>query len=147
MGHGAGGVLREGWRHFKPALTLAPLRSDRLTPPPLLPQVVNLWRPIAPSTQPCRSLPLCLCDASTVRPDDFVDYDVVGQFGVTTMKYSEQQRWWFYPDMMPDEVRWLGTTPPHPHTHPHPHAHPQLFHHPIHSLIHSRYTPATTPAH
>jgi hypothetical protein len=67
-------------------------------------QVINLWRPIR---GPLRDAPLAVCDASTVAagdllPSDLVYRDRVGEtYGVT---YNPEHRWYYVPDMQPDEA-------------------------------------------
>lgn len=65
---------------------------------------VNVWRPIR---GPLKSCPLAVCDASSMRPDDFVACDLyyrdrVGE--IYYVKYRERHRWYYYPDMRPDEA-------------------------------------------
>jgi hypothetical protein len=65
---------------------------------------VNVWRPIR---GPLRTMPLAVCDATSMRPDDFVACDLyfrdrVGE--ISYVAYSERHRWYFYPDMHRDEV-------------------------------------------
>jgi hypothetical protein len=67
-------------------------------------QVINLWRPIR---GPLRDAPLAVCDARSVAsgdlvPSDLVYRDRVGEtYGVT---YNPQHRWFYVPDMQPDEA-------------------------------------------
>jgi hypothetical protein len=67
-------------------------------------QVINLWRPIR---GPLRDAPLAVCDARSVAPGDLVPSDLVyrdwvGQtYDVT---YNPQHRWFYVPDMLPDEA-------------------------------------------
>jgi hypothetical protein len=67
-------------------------------------QVINLWRPIR---GPLRDAPLAVCDASSVAPDDLVPADLVYRdrvgetYGVT---YNPEHRWYYVPDMQPDEA-------------------------------------------
>jgi hypothetical protein len=65
---------------------------------------VNVWRPIR---GPLRTRPLAVCDASSMRPDDFVACDLyfrdrVGE--IYYVKYRERHRWYYYPDMQRDEA-------------------------------------------
>jgi hypothetical protein len=65
---------------------------------------VNVWRPIR---GPLRTMPLGVCDATSMRRDDFVACDLyyrdrVGE--ISYVAYSERHRWYFYPDMQGDEV-------------------------------------------
>ncbi len=67
-------------------------------------QVINLWRPIR---GPLQDAPLAVCDATTVAPDDLVPADLVYRdrvgetYGVT---YNPAHRWYYVPDMQPDEA-------------------------------------------
>ena len=70
--------------------------------------LINLWRPILPVERS----PLAVCDASTVSISDLragligggsaepVDAPLSGY----TVIHNPAHRWWFYPDMQPDEV-------------------------------------------
>lgn len=65
---------------------------------------VNVWRAIR---GPLQSWPLAICDASSMRPDDLVACDLyyrdrVGE--IFYVKYRERHRWYYYPDMRPDEA-------------------------------------------
>ena len=65
---------------------------------------VNVWRPIR---GPLRTMPLAVCDATSMRPDDFVACDLyyrdrVGE--ICYVAYSERHRWHYFPDMQRDEV-------------------------------------------
>ena len=67
-------------------------------------QVINLWRPIR---GPLRDAPLAVCDAGSVTAEDLVPSDLVYQnrvgetYGVT---YNPAHRWFYVPDMQPDEA-------------------------------------------
>jgi hypothetical protein len=67
-------------------------------------QVINLWRPIR---GPSRDAPLAVCDARTVAAGDLVASDLVYRdrvgetYGVT---YNPDHRWFYVPDMQPDEA-------------------------------------------
>jgi hypothetical protein len=67
-------------------------------------QVINLWRPIR---GPLRDAPLAVCDAATVAPGDLVAADLVYRdrvgetYGVV---YNPEHRWYYVPDMQPDEA-------------------------------------------
>ena len=67
-------------------------------------QVINLWRPIR---GPLRDAPLAVCDAGSVAagdlvPSDLVYRDRVGEtYGV---KYNPAHRWFYVPEMQPDEA-------------------------------------------
>lgn len=65
---------------------------------------LNVWRPIR---GPLESWPLAVCDAGSMRPDDFVACDLyyrdrVGE--IYYVKYRERHRWYYYPDMRSDEA-------------------------------------------
>ena len=67
-------------------------------------QVINLWRPIRGRL---REAPLAVCDATRVAAQDLVPSDLVYQnrtgetYGVT---YSPSHRWFYVPEMQPDEA-------------------------------------------
>ena len=70
---------------------------------------INLWRPV----RPVERMPLAVCDASSVSRNDLVPMRIgqmVGQeeerdsFAGFNLAYSPDQRWYYYPDMQPDEV-------------------------------------------
>jgi hypothetical protein len=67
-------------------------------------QVINLWRPIR---GPLRDAPLAVCDAGSVAANDLVPADLVYRdrvgetYGVT---YNPAHRWFYVPDMQPDEA-------------------------------------------
>merc|ERR1712241_28391 len=66
--------------------------------------LVNFWRPIKPMSTPCRSLPLCFLDSTTLSEDDFVSLDG-GSGGVSTsLKQNPKHKFYYYPDMTVDEV-------------------------------------------
>lgn len=91
---------------------------------------LNFWRPISDSVD---DNPLAVCDARTVRPDDLQEVVVYGygaanyswhEIGIETFSvaHSEQQAWYYYPGMTPDDVLIIksydssgviGTTCPH----------------------------------
>lgn len=65
---------------------------------------VNVWRPIR---GPLTSWPLAVCDASSMRPGDFVACDLryrdrVGE--IYYVRYRERHRWYYYPGMRRDEA-------------------------------------------
>jgi len=65
---------------------------------------LNLWRPIA---GPLRTMPLTVCDASTLKPESFVRTPLVRpDFAseYTTLAYDPAQRWYYLPGMTRDEV-------------------------------------------
>ena len=73
---------------------------------------LNFWRPLSLSVD---DNPLAVCDARTVRVGDLQETIVFGygaenyswhDIGIETFSVSasEQQRWYYYPDMTPDDV-------------------------------------------
>jgi hypothetical protein len=66
--------------------------------------VVNVWRPIS---GPVRESPLAVCDARTIAPQDLVKSDLVyrDRVGETyAVTFNPQHRWFYVPDMQPDEA-------------------------------------------
>jgi hypothetical protein len=73
---------------------------------------VNLWRPII---GPVRDNPLAVCDVRSVAPSDFVATEIQ-HFGegkletprhtgeIYSIVYRPAHRWFYVPEMMPDEV-------------------------------------------
>lgn len=84
---------------------------------------VNVWRGV----NPVRNMPLAVCDARTVERVDCMTVRfgegsataAVGeQPGGLNLAYSPRHRWYYYPDMQPDEVlafRLFDTADPHWH--------------------------------
>jgi hypothetical protein len=67
-------------------------------------QVINLWRPIR---GPMRDTPLAMCDGQTVAEGDLVASDLIypNRRGETySVKYSPGHRWFYFPEMTPDEA-------------------------------------------
>jgi hypothetical protein len=67
-------------------------------------QVINLWRPIR---GPVRDTPLAMLDGTTVKEGDLVASDLVypNRRGETySVKYNPDHRWFYFPDMTPDEA-------------------------------------------
>ena len=67
-------------------------------------QIINLWRPIR---GPLRDAPLAVCDAQSVAPGDLVPSDLVyrDRTGETyAVTYNPAHRWYYVPEMQPDEV-------------------------------------------
>lgn len=73
---------------------------------------LNVWRVLTP---PPQDVPLAVCDARSLSPDDvhfadamFDDPDGSGRilhsFEGLAIRQSPGQRWWYYPDMRTDEV-------------------------------------------
>ena len=69
----------------------------------------NLWRVL---TQPPQDVPLAVCEATSIAPDDLIAADaifdrngeVLFAFEAWLLQYNPQQRWAYYSDMRPDEV-------------------------------------------
>ena len=64
----------------------------------------NVWRPVR---GPLQTKPLAVCDAASMRPEDYVPGerrypDRIGEF--YAIAYSPRQRWYYFPAMQPDEV-------------------------------------------
>jgi hypothetical protein len=67
-------------------------------------QVINLWRPIR---GPLRDAPLAVCDAGSVASRDLVPSDLVYRHRVGetyAVTYNPAHRWFYVPDMQPDEA-------------------------------------------
>jgi len=67
-------------------------------------QVINLWRPIR---GPVRDAPLAMADGTTVAQEDLVAADLIypNRRGETySVKYSPNHRWFYFPEMTPDEA-------------------------------------------
>ena len=67
-------------------------------------QVINLWRPIR---GPVRDAPLAMLDGTTVKEGDLVASDLIypNRSGETySVKYNPDHRWFYIPEMMPDEA-------------------------------------------
>jgi hypothetical protein len=67
-------------------------------------QIVNIWRPLV---DPVEDHPLALCDARSLEPSDLVDAERrapnhVGEIQLAL--HRPEQRWYYYPQMRPDEV-------------------------------------------
>lgn len=66
--------------------------------------VINVWKPIHTTVF---EAPLAVCDAQTIRPQDMIETDLrypdrIGE--VYSFAYSESHRWFYYPEMRPDET-------------------------------------------
>ncbi|NRR30650.1 methyltransferase [Oxalobacteraceae bacterium] len=66
--------------------------------------ILNFWRPIL---HPASDTPLAVCDARTMSPEQLVASDIIypkrtGEIYLAT--YSAQHRWYYYPEMAPNEV-------------------------------------------
>ena len=67
-------------------------------------QVINLWRPIR---GPVQDTPLAMLDGRTVKDGDLVASDLIypNRRGETySVKYSSDHRWFYFPEMTPDEA-------------------------------------------
>jgi hypothetical protein len=70
--------------------------------------LINIWRPISI----VRSAPFAVCDASTIAESDLCYSEVRGGLGDPNrptlyghaVSFNENQRWYYVPDMRPDEV-------------------------------------------
>jgi hypothetical protein len=81
---------------------LLPDEADRLLRGRL--QIINLWRPIR---GPLRDTPLTMCDTQSVADADLVPSaliypDRTGEIYAVT--FNPAHRWFYYPDMLADEV-------------------------------------------
>ncbi|MGH8012282.1 MAG: CmcJ/NvfI family oxidoreductase [Candidatus Binataceae bacterium] len=66
--------------------------------------IINVWRPIS---GPVLESPLAVCDAQSLRLDDFVASDLIypNRRGETyAVTYNPRHRWYYFPRMMPDEA-------------------------------------------
>lgn len=66
--------------------------------------IVNVWRPIR---GPVKESPLAVCDAQSITLDDFVASDLIypDRRGETyAVTFSPSHRWYYLPDMRPDEA-------------------------------------------
>ncbi len=69
---------------------------------------VNLWRPIS---GPVRDAPLAVCDASSIAPQQLTAVDLLypqRRGEIYYLTHAPDQRWYYVPDMQPDEA-WLIT--------------------------------------
>ncbi|MDJ0968806.1 MAG: CmcJ/NvfI family oxidoreductase [Kiloniellales bacterium] len=71
--------------------------------------IVNVWRSIR---GPVAKAPLALCDASSVAPEDLVSVerrakDRIGE--IQQALHSPDHRWYYFPDMQPDEALLIKT--------------------------------------
>lgn len=67
-------------------------------------QVINLWRPIR---GPLRDAPLAMADGQSVAPGDLIASDLIypNRQGETySVKYNANHRWFYFPEMTPDEA-------------------------------------------
>ena len=66
--------------------------------------IVNLWRPIG---EPVESSPLALCDSRSIDAGDVVASDLIypDKIGETyAFHFNPAHRWYYFPDLTPDEV-------------------------------------------
>jgi hypothetical protein len=66
--------------------------------------IINLWRPIG---RPVFTTPLAVCDASSIAASDFLASDLVyrDKVGETfALKANPQHRWFYFPQLTPDEA-------------------------------------------
>jgi hypothetical protein len=67
---------------------------------------VNMWRPIS---GPLRDAPLAICDSSSIAPHQLIPVDLLypeRRGEIYYLTYDPNQRWYYAPDMQPDEA-WL----------------------------------------
>lgn len=67
--------------------------------------IINLWRNIADA--PVETHPLALCDATSVRPEDLVVFEIhyhdrIGENYFA--KHADTHQWFFYPELTRDEA-------------------------------------------
>jgi hypothetical protein len=85
---------------------LAPDRAEQLLRKRLV--NINLWR----GTRPIENMPLAVCDARSVEKADFMNVRFGGgetaamaeSAGGFNLAFNPNHRWYYYPDMQPDEV-------------------------------------------
>lgn len=66
--------------------------------------ILNLWRPLL---HPAVDTPLAVCDARTVRPEDWVAADIIYQERKGELylsRFNAAHQWYYYPAMAVDEV-------------------------------------------
>ncbi|MGH7933948.1 MAG: CmcJ/NvfI family oxidoreductase [Candidatus Binataceae bacterium] len=66
--------------------------------------IINVWRPIS---GPVQDSPLAVCDAQSIRPQDFVASDLIypHRRGETyAVTYNPNHHWYYVPAMQPDEA-------------------------------------------
>lgn len=85
---------------------IAPDRVEELAGKRLV--SINVWR----GTVPVENMPLAVCDARSVEKDDFMRVSFgrleggmkAGSPAGLNMAYNPKHRWYYYPDMQPDEA-------------------------------------------
>ncbi|EGF91422.1 methyltransferase CmcJ [Asticcacaulis biprosthecium C19] len=71
--------------------------------------VLDLWRPVY-MAGPLRHMPLAVCDPHSIEMEDLVPAALVGfapsgkNTNQLSLKYSPEQRWWYYPGITTGEV-------------------------------------------
>jgi hypothetical protein len=71
--------------------------------------IIQAWRALSP---PPQDFPLAFCDASTLAPSDISVVEYVSNLRneansvskTTVIHRDEKQRWYYFPDMLPDEL-------------------------------------------
>lgn len=66
--------------------------------------VIQVWRPIR---NPVRQTPLAICDAQSIAPEDLIETDLKYQDRtgeVLQLAYNPDHRWFYFPDMEPNEA-------------------------------------------
>lgn len=66
--------------------------------------IINAWRPVR---GPVRAMPLAVCNASTVREDDFVVANTSNASEAQQIfisLFSSRHRWFYIPEMLPSEI-------------------------------------------
>lgn len=67
-------------------------------------QIINIWRPLV---DPVENFPLALCDVRSIDSTDMVEAERrapnhIGEISLAV--YNPAHRWFYFPDMTPDEV-------------------------------------------
>eukprot|EP01006_Ploeotia_vitrea_P002210 TRINITY_DN106763_c0_g1_i1.p1 TRINITY_DN106763_c0_g1~~TRINITY_DN106763_c0_g1_i1.p1 ORF type:complete len:309 (-),score=30.37 TRINITY_DN106763_c0_g1_i1:394-1260(-) len=71
---------------------------------------INFWRSVLPMKGPLQTTLLALLDPQSVAPEDIIETGATGSTptGKPTvqlgLKYNPEQKWYYFPDMMTDEV-------------------------------------------
>jgi hypothetical protein len=71
--------------------------------------IINVWRSIA---GPVMNHPLALCDATSVKPEHLVAVERRAEERIgelQTALYDQDQRWYYYPELLPDEALLIKT--------------------------------------
>lgn len=86
---------------------LAPDRAEELKGKHLV--NINVWRPL----KPVESMPLAICDRQSLEPSDCLRINfareqngetVIAEARGFNIAYNPKHRWYYYPDMQPDEA-------------------------------------------